>query len=403
MHWIAGEQIEQFDLTGLMRLVKTTQANKSSWADKSFDKRAELCSEALKLIEANLDQLIETEANYLKSSVTDLKVEVLKTLEFVKNHIKTADDSNLYARGVFLALLPKTYGLSTFIYMTILGSLYANSMIIKLSTAGKLIELFQECELANYISVLQKTDDEAFEMLLSHPFMDSIIYMGTRERFNKLELSDKKVFASFDAINTHIVLKNANINQAAAEIAKSLKFLNGLSLTKPHRVLVAQAVMDEFKAQLKTQLADYKWELPEAYRSQYDEQIESLKKDVHNVFLDKPGIYITSDLTYCSTFQETEVLGGFLSLSDFKYNYEAAKWVNVSARNRQVSVWTTEAEKAEKLISKIHAPKVLINKSEPGQALFPVISSGNGVYAGMSAGDLAPQALFAQKRITESA
>ncbi|MCH2534134.1 MAG: aldehyde dehydrogenase family protein [Bdellovibrionales bacterium] len=402
MQWLAGQLYSgEFDLTALMSLVKNIQSNKTQWADKSGEDRLESCKQSLVTFKEHKRQLAQQEAEFLSVPVEDILEDVDGIFELIESHLQEFDDKNTYPRGVMLTMLPKTYGLCSFLYMSVLGSLYGNSMIIKLRNSQKLIELVQNTELASNLSVLSAVEADAFEMLNSHPFLDSVVFMGQKNNFNPL--SDKHIFASFDAINTHVVLKNADVQKAAKEIFKAFVKNKALSPFKPHRVLVAKAQFEEFKGAFMELVSDLTIDLPAPYKDKFDQDISEVKKDTHNLMYEAPGVYITSDLTYCSTYQEKEVLGGFLSISEFKYNHEAAKWINVSSRHRSVSVWTEEVEKAEKFMSKLHAPKVLVNQVQPKKPFLPLAASGDGAHGGVIGQDIHPQDLFAQKRIIEYA
>lgn len=403
MQWLAGEMVEELNLQSFMGLIKSTQSNKIAWMDKTSSERIEVCSEAIKCFEERLDQLCLYEAEFLNVPADHIKIEAKKTIELINHHLQNFDFSSYYSRGVMLCLLPKTFGLSSFLYMSILGSAYGNSMIIKYKNSEAVIDVLSKIKLGEVISVFSQTDSNTFEMISSHPFLDSMIYMGKKQNFESFQGIDKHQFASFEAINTHVVLKNANLKKAVSGVMDAFTHMNGLSPIKPHRVLVAMAVFEEFKSLFKEHIQGLEFDLPVHYKKAFEKGIVEVKKDTHNPFYEAQGVYITSDLTYCSTFQESEVLGGFLSLSEFKYNHEAAKWINVSSSHRSVTVWAEDLEKAHKLMSKIHAPKILVNKSESQLSWLPVVASGDGGSGAMAGFELPPESLFAQKRIIETA
>ena len=402
MQWLAGELFnDEFDLSALMSLVKNIQANKTQWADKTAEDRLQACKQSLELFKEHKTELARHEAEFLSINLEEALEDFEEMAQLIEAHFEAFDDTQRFPRGVMLAMLPKTYGLCSFVYMSLLGSLYGNSMILKFKNSEKIVELIQKTEISTTVSVLSQTDSEAFEMLTSHPFLDTVVFMGQKENFKPI--SDKHMFASFDAINTHVVLKNADVKKASEEIYKAFVKNKAMSPFKPHRVLVAKAVFDEFKQAFIEKLEGLTIDLPTTYKEKYEQAMSELKADTHNLMYEAQGVYITSDLTYCSTYQEKEVLGGFLSVSEFKYNHEAAKWVNVSSRHRSVSVWTEEVEKAEKFMSKLHAPKVLVNKAKPNEPFLPIAASGDGVSGGVIGQDIKPQDLFAQKRIIENA
>lgn len=402
MQWIAGEKVEQFDLSGFMGLVKATQANKTAWMDKTSEDRVAICLEALEQFEADFDKICLEEAEFLKVPVQHVKTKAKQTTKLIKEHLNSFDQSSYYPRGVMLCMLPKTYGLSGFLYMSVLGAAYGNSMILKYKNSKAVVETLAKTQLGQQVSVFSEADQDTFEMLCSHPFLDSLVYMGKKQNYESFKALDKHQFASFDAVNTHVVLKNADLNKAVDGIYNAFTYFNGLSPIKPHRVLIAMAVFEEFKELFKKRLDHLEIHLPEFYQAGFEQNLSEIKKDTHSLFYQAQGVYITADLTYCSTFQETEVLGGFLSLSEFKYNHEAAKWINVGSRNRSVTVWTEDAEKAQKFMSKIHAPKVLVNKYESESTYLPMVASGDGG-VGVEGHELPPEKLFAQKRIIETA
>ena len=91
---------------------------------------------------------------------------------------------------------------------------------------------------------------------------------------------------------------------------------------------------------------------------------------------------LTYDLTLCSTLQQDEVFGPYISAASFKYQNDAIKHANNSPLARAAYLWTSSLSKAQKVAAKIEASSVYVNctsvQTESSEAVYSMKNSGLG-------------------------
>lgn len=90
-----------------------------------------------------------------------------------------------------------------------------------------------------------------------------------------------------------------------------------------------------------------------------DDPVEGLDDRLSRGFFVRPTVI--HDLTLCSTLQQQEVIGPFVTVSPFKYQHEAIKQANNSPFGQAAYLFQNDAGKAMRVAQKLEAGRVFIN------------------------------------------
>jgi len=77
--------------------------------------------------------------------------------------------------------------------------------------------------------------------------------------------------------------------------------------------------------------------------------------------------YVSGDLTLCSTLQQEEIIGPFVSMASFKYQHDAVKHINNSPLGQAAYVFTNDLERIQRLSSQLEVGQVFFNSRSQWQ------------------------------------
>ncbi|MGE0763797.1 MAG: aldehyde dehydrogenase [Bdellovibrionales bacterium] len=260
------------------------------------------------------------------------------------------------------------------------------------TTATMLGEIFQQVKLPDgVVNIVHGRGEGVGATLVSHPGVHLISFTGgtaTGEKIQKMAAPlFKKVSLELGGKNATIILKDANLDKIMPEIVRS-SFLNqGQICLCGSKILVQEEIYEKFvtlfaqavkaiKVGDRTEPGTYMG--PLVSREQFSKVQSALaqaRKDSGKIVagdepLDLPshlkGGYfmrptVIRDLSNCSDLHQTEIFGPVVTVSSFKYPFDAIKWANNSPYGLAASIWTQDLSKAHKLAREVEAGTVWIN------------------------------------------
>ncbi len=260
-------------------------------------------------------------------------------------------------------------------------------------TAFLLGEILNEAGLPPGVcNIVQGNGADAGAAIVSHPGIPLISFTGgtaTGERISSLAAPHfKKVSLELGGKNANIIFKDANIKKAVRGSVRASFLNSGQVCLCGSRVLVQEAVYDEFMEQFIAEVKNLKVGLPsdesvfmgpvvsQDQKEKVLAAITQAKKENGVILcgeenLDIPkenqdGYFIrptvVADLTDCSDLWQREIFGPLVTVRSFKYAHEAVKLANTSPYGLSASIWTSDLSRAHKVAHEIEAGTVWVNQ-----------------------------------------
>lgn len=228
-------------------------------------------------------------------------------------------------------------------------------------------------------------------------YVDGVAFTGSTPTGSKIAEEAgrnlKKVVMELGGSDPFIVLNSADIDKAAKNAVLGRLQNNGQSCIASKRILVHEAIFEEFSARFKEEMSKITVGDPlseETYLGPLSskEQVETIKRQItelrpkSNVIMlgqengnIVPPTIVVTDINY-----EDEIFGPVAILKKFKNNEEAVKMANETPFGLGTSIWGDDDE-AEKMVPQIKAGMVFINSivfSDPRLPFGGVKKSGLG-------------------------
>ncbi|MDZ5458344.1 aldehyde dehydrogenase [Azohydromonas lata] len=327
--------------------------------------------------------------------------------------------------GVVGAIVPWNYPMIMAAWKIAPALAMGNSLVLKPSekspfTALRLAELALQAGLpAGVFNVVPGHGAEAGEALALHMDVDAIGFTGsTRTGRRMLEYAGrsnlKRVFNELGGKSAFLVFPDcADLARAAATAAGSMYFNQGESCNAPSRVLVHEAIADQFAALLAAQAPRYAPGDPLApgtamgaivdeqqlrtvlgYIQAGQEQGARLLAGGRQVRLDSGGYYVEPTLfdgVHSSMrIAQEEIFGPVQAVLRFRDEAEAVRLANDTPYGLQASVWSDHLSRAHRVARALRAGTVHVNQYDEDDITVPFggfKQSGNGRDKSMHAFD----------------
>ncbi len=244
------------------------------WSNTPVPKRAQLMFAFKATLEEHLEELTLMVATELGKNLDEARGDVLKAIEVVEYacavpvtmqgyslmNVSQGFDTVLYREpvGVFAGIVPFNFpAMIPFGWMIPLCITTGNTFVLKASsqtpvTAVRMLELLQQAGLPRGVVNLVTCSRNEAELLLSHPKVAGISYVGStrtgRTILAKASANGKRVQVLGEAKNHGIVLRDANLDQAARAIVNSSFGCAGMRCMALPVIAVEEACADEFVA-----------------------------------------------------------------------------------------------------------------------------------------------------------
>jgi len=203
----------------------------------------------------------------------------------------------------------------------------------------------------------------------------------------------KKVVMELGGSDPFIVLKSADLEKAAKNAVLGRLQNNGQSCIASKRILVHEAIFDEFSEKFKEEMSKVSIGNPLEEKTYLGplsskEQAETIRKQISelkprsNVIMlgEERGNIIPPTIVITDVNYQDEIFGPVAILKKFKDNQTAIKIANETPFGLGTSIWGDE-EEAEKMVPFIQAGMVFVNSivfSDPRVPFGGVKKSGIG-------------------------
>ena len=426
-----GEPAADVPDSGLMDVVKAIQgAHKAwpAWQRTEAPARAEFLEKIAGLIEADLESLARTQAREEGLILREARESVSRAariLRFYSRELTSTTETVTGESGLELTkhLLP--IGVATvitpasdsfFLLASRVGAALAagNVVIAKPSehapqTADAFAQALAKAGLPAGVFNLVQGRGAAGEALIQHPGTHTIAFVGSTEVGRQIQIaaaeSLKRVHLSMGARNPVLVFGSVDIERAAKRVSELAT--SGPMCLRGSRLFVQDSIYKPFLETFKTQMDNLKAGDPTVETTQVGplpgaRYLESFSTAVTQAtgengrllqggsetkgFFAKPTTLV--DLTLCSTLQQEEVPGPFVTAYSFKYQHDAVKHANNCPFAQAAYVFEGDQEKAKKIALKIEASRVYANAWEsrpwePSLTWQGMKQSGQGADGGL--------------------
>ncbi len=291
-----------------------------------------------------------------------------------------------------------------------------NSVVLKPSekspfTALRLAELALEAGLPpGVFNVVPGYGHEAGEALALHMEVDAIGFTGStrvgRRMYEYAGKSNlKRVYNELGGKSAFVVFEDyADVARAAKTVSGGMFFNQGESCNAPSRVLVHDAIADEFIATLKTEAPKYAPADPLDAKTEMgalvdDTQLKTVLGYIEaghaqgarvvsggrQVRGETGGYYVEptvfDNVTNDMRIAQEEIFGPVMAVIRFKTEAEAIAIANGSSYGLQASVWSDNINRAHRVARALRAGTVHVNSYDEDDITVPFggyKQSGNG-------------------------
>lgn len=395
------------DVVSVVNLAKGAQ---SKWENTSFRQRGQMLIKFVKIIRENEEELAnvlsEESGKVLKESLEELDTLCDTTLSFVETakHLHgstiqeglTNDEDNSIqftrreAIGVVSVIFPAIFKLDLFAKRVVSALIMGNAVVVKPSkktplTITKLVYMLRQAGV--YESVVQvihgdgKTVGQALAM---HPDVNVVTFDGSTANGIKVmgnaSKNLSKTILGLGGNNAFIVCKDADVDFAVNEAARSRFYNAGQLNTANKRFLVHKDLKEEFINKLIRRIGSIKLGLPTDKDADFgclisDKAADKVEKQVKELIASgaklvigggKSGAFyeptiiseVTSDMKVATNL---DILGPVVPIIEFESINDAIELVNSSAYGNATSVFTKSTKMAMKVATLVKNSTVVVN------------------------------------------
>jgi len=377
------------DLMDIVRAVQASNKALANWSKMPAPERAEILLNAATLLEERADDFAEAAFADLGTNVdATMKESVPTAVDHFRAHawsVSKSDFASLNPIGIVAVITPASDPIACLASRLAPALVHGNAVIAKISrytpaVGVRFAQALKDAGLPDGVfNLLQGRGEEVGELLVRHPAVSTISFMGSLEKGRAVAMTAadafKKVHYSLGAKNPVLVFANCDLNSVIPKVAKLCLGSHPSQAFKGARLFIQESVfknaLDLLKSEIESAPA-----IPLAKPSQvtrYKEAVSLAGKEngrslTGNSEQITRGQFVPAslfaDLTNCSTLQQEEIAGPLVLASSFKYQHEALKYANVSPFGRLGYIFENEEEKALRVAQKLETGSVFINTNE---------------------------------------
>jgi acyl-CoA reductase-like NAD-dependent aldehyde dehydrogenase len=248
-------------------------------------------------------------------------------------------------------------------------------------------ELLRDAGLpAGVFNLVQGRGAEAGHAIAQHPGLHHVAFCGSTE-VGKLFQTEgaetlKKIHLSLGAKNPILVFPGDDLEQTAKAVVLHTMISHPSQCLRGSRVFIQESIFKDFLNLLAGEIRALKIGNACDPATQVGPLIDAqhvnrFRAAVHQALGERgkpaeaekvlgPGGFfveptLISDLTYCSTLQQTEVLGPLITATSFKYQHDAIKHANTGPYGHTGYVFERDVEKARRVSQKLETGVTYIN------------------------------------------
>jgi len=253
-----------------------------AWRDTPVGERAALLRKAARLLDSERDDLAAVEVFEVGKNWREADADICETIDYLQYYADEMErlgrprllgaipgETNTYLyepKGIAVILPPWNFPLAICAGMTTAALVTGNAVIVKPASqspviAALFVDLLRRAGVPDgAVNFLPGPGEEVGEFLVTHPEVHLIAFTGSREvgcRINRLaaDLAPgqqhlKKVIAEMGGKNAIIVDSDADLDEAILGTVQSAFGYQGQKCSACSRVIVLDAVYDQFVARL---------------------------------------------------------------------------------------------------------------------------------------------------------
>lgn len=402
--------------------VAAAKAAESAWAGSSCIERASLLNRLADLMQENLDQLAEIEAEEVGKPIKDGHGELGHAINLTRyaaalaweipgraqtHHGASALGIVSYEPiGVVGMITPWNFPAVTLFQKLPYALAAGCTAVIKPSemTAGTTLEIARLAQRAGIpdgvINVVTGTGSVVGNAMVDHPNVDMISFTGStavgRQIGAKCARQVKRAGLELGGKAANIVFADADLDDALDGVVFGTILNQGEECVAGTRLLVETSIAKEFSAKLVERMSKLRVGLPldkkadlgamihEAHMNSVLDHIETARKegaavlcggtrlkggDYDNGFFIAPTILgnVTPDMTY---FRE-EVFGPVISITTFDSVNDAVSLANDTEYGLGNGIWTKDLDKAHQVSKQLKSGTVWVNTFLDGAPQMP--------------------------------
>ncbi len=394
----AAPRVPDSDFMDVVAAVRASNQVAQEWARKDFASRASLVEKWADLIVADADELARLSAVETGQRMADAREsDILRAAEAMRVAARLARSTDVHRlpgglSGLITTWSEPVFHLARKLAPAILGG--GPAIVKPSSLAGSAILRFVEWSKTaglpdGVVNVVCGSGTSAGEALIAHPAIGSITFTGSSDvggRVRRLAAEhDKRLHSGLGGRNAVVVYADTDLGAYIPVLARVLFDFHHETAWRGSRVFVQETGYKPFLEALAAEVG--KWRLgdpldpvtdlgpmpgPRRYESyaaaRAQAEAEKGKPLVMTGTTERARRsgsfatpYASMDLTLCSTLQQREIPGPFVSLSTFKYLHDAAKHANNSPLGQAAYVFGADRGKTVKTAEKIEAGRVFVN------------------------------------------
>ncbi|MEM1506204.1 aldehyde dehydrogenase family protein [Domibacillus sp. 8LH] len=404
----------------LNKAVEAAHKAKKAWRRIGQAARGQFLFKAANILEENLDHIAETMTREMGKTLPEAKGETARGIAILRYYagegmrkegdvIPSSDkDALMFTKrtplGVVGVITPWNFPVAIPIWKFAPALVYGNTIVWKPATEGavtaaKVAECFVEAGLPEGVfNFITGSGSVIGQGLIDHPLLNAITFTGSENVGQNVAKSAAargiKFQLEMGGKNPVIVTKDANIDQAVEAVISGGFRSSGQKCTASSRVIVEEAVYDEFKEKLVAAtekitvgngLQEGIWMGPCASESQFNTVTESIEKgrqegatlihggevltggEYDNGFFVTPAIFenVTTDMAIA----QEEIFGPVVALIKAADLEEAIEMANDTKYGLSASIFTSNIGSLLEFIDEIEAGLVRINAESAGVEL----------------------------------
>jgi gamma-glutamyl-gamma-aminobutyraldehyde dehydrogenase len=318
--------------------------------------------------------------------------------------------------GVIGAIVPWNYPMIMAAWKLGPSLATGNSVVLKPSeksplTALRLAELALEAGLPEGVfNVVPGFGHEAGEALALHPDVDAVGFTGStrvgRKMFEYAGRSNlKRIYNELGGKSAYLVFRDfKDLDRAAKTLAESIFFNQGESCNAPSRLLIDEAIADDFIARVAAEVPRFQPDDPLGGQTVMGALVDEGQLRTVLGYIDagrnegariiaggaqartESGGYFVAPTVFDGVRNDMkiareEIFGPVLSAIRFSSEDEAVALANDSPYGLQASVWSSDLDRAHRVARDLRAGTVHVNQYDEDDITVPFggyKQSGNG-------------------------
>lgn len=404
----------------LNNAVEAAHNAKKVWHKTGQAARGQLLSKTADLLEENLNEIAESMTKEMGKTLPEAKGETARGIAILRYYAaegmrkegdvipSTDSEALMFTKrtplGVVGVITPWNFPVAIPIWKIAPALVYGNTIVFKPAseaavTAARVAECFAKAGFpAGVFNFVAGSGSVVGQSLMDHPKLNAITFTGSEGVGQNVAKSAAargiKFQLEMGGKNPAIVTKTANLDQAVGAVISGAFKSSGQKCTATSRVIVEEAVYEEFKQKLVEATAeiavgngleDGVWMGPSASENQFNtfnEYVEKGKQEgaklIHggevltgegydNGYYVSPAIF--DEVTVDMAISQEEIFGPFIGLVKAADLSEALEMANNTKYGLSASIFTSDINSILEFIDEIDAGLVRINAESAGVEL----------------------------------